>query len=115
MGNALRFGGTMEICGNDPAINMNRVKGIVDSIKTFYPELNVAMPRKDEVWYGFRPCSPDGLPYIGRSKKISNLIFNTGHAMMGVSLAPGSGKTVSQIIENCIEVNSMFDPERFNA
>lgn len=114
MGSSLRFGGTMEICGNDPAINMNRVKGIVDAIKDFYPEMDVAMPKKEEVWYGFRPCSPDGLPYIGRSKQIKNLIFNTGHAMMGVSLATGSAKIVSRIIQAEAKVDPMFDPERFN-
>ena len=104
----------MEICGNDPAINMKRVKGIVDSIKDFYPEMKVAMPKKEEVWYGFRPCSPDGLPYIGRSKQIKNLIFNTGHAMLGLSLAPGSAKIVSNVIQDNIEVDAMFDPERFD-
>jgi D-amino-acid dehydrogenase len=76
--------------------------------------MNVARPKKEEVWYGFRPCSPDGLPYIGRSKKIKNLIFNTGHAMMGLSLAPGSGKIVSQVVEENTKVDKMFAPERFD-
>jgi D-amino-acid dehydrogenase len=116
MGSTLRFGGTMEISGVDHAINMNRVKGIVDSIPKYYPEMKVMMPDKEKVWHGLRPCSPDGLPYIGRSKKVKNLVFATGHSMMGLSLAPGTGKLVSEIIN--WEKPSMdtlaFDPERFD-
>ena len=115
MGNALRFGGTMEISGVDHTINMNRVKGIVDSIPKYYPEMNVAMPEMKNVWHGLRPCSPDGLPYIGRSKRLKNLVFATGHSMMGLSLGPGTGKLVSEIInleKTSIEIGA-FDPERF--
>jgi len=115
MGNALRFGGTMEIIGVDHTINMNRVKGIVDSIPKYYPEMKVEMPHVKDVWHGLRPCSPDGLPYIGRSGRIKNLVFATGHSMMGLSLAPGTGKLISEIINR--EKTSMdigaFDPERF--
>ena len=115
MGNTLRFGGTMEISGVDHTINMNRVKGIVDSIPKYYPEMKVAMPEMKNVWHGLRPCSPDGLPYIGRSKRLKNLVFATGHSMMGLSLGPGTGKLVSEIInleKTSIEIGA-FDPERF--
>ncbi|MCU0396645.1 MAG: FAD-dependent oxidoreductase, partial [Cyclobacteriaceae bacterium] len=115
MGNSLRFGGTMEITGIDHTINMNRVRGIVTSIPAYYPDLNVSMPRQEDTWHGLRPCSPDGLPYIGRSKKIKNLVIATGHSMMGLSLGPGTGKLVSEIINQ--ERSSMdishFNPERF--
>jgi D-amino-acid dehydrogenase len=115
MGNSLRFGGTMEITGIDHRINMNRVKGIVDSIPNYYPNMKVMMPEIKNVWHGLRPCSPDGLPYIGRSKKIKNLILATGHSMMGLSLGPGTGKLVSELMDH--EKTSMdialFDPERY--
>ena len=115
MGNTLRFGGTMEISGVDHTISMNRVKGIVDSIPRYYPDMKVAMPMKENVWHGLRPCSPDGLPYIGRSKKIRNLILATGHSMMGVSLGPGTGKLISEIVnqENPSISLDTFMPERF--
>lgn len=115
MGSTLRFGGTMEITGVDHRISMNRVKGIVDSIPNYYPDMKVVMPDQKEVWHGLRPCSPDGLPYIGRSRKINNLILATGHSMMGLSLAPGTGKLVSEIVglsKPSIDIQ-MFDPERF--
>ncbi|MCE7862570.1 MAG: FAD-dependent oxidoreductase [Bacteroidetes bacterium CHB5] len=116
MGKNIRFGGTMEITGVDHRISMNRVKGIVDAIPKYYPDLKVAMPEVKNVWHGLRPCSPDGLPYIGRSKKIQNLTFATGHAMMGLGLGPGTGKLVADIVTgNSPEVQHfMFDPERFD-
>jgi len=115
MGTTLRFGGTMEITGVDHSISMNRVKGIVDSIPRYYPEMKVAIPEVDKIWHGLRPCSPDGLPYIGRSREIKNLVMATGHSMMGLSLGPGTGKLVSEIIGNektSIDIR-MFNPERF--
>jgi D-amino-acid dehydrogenase len=115
MGNSLRFGGTMEITGVDHAINMKRVKGIVDSIPNYYPEMKVEIPVVEKVWHGLRPCSPDGLPYIGRSKKIKNVILATGHSMLGISLGPGTGKLISEIMnEEKISIDlSTFDPERY--
>lgn len=115
MGSSLRFGGTMEITGVNHSINMNRVKGIVDAIPRYYPDLNIAMPDKREVWHGLRPCSPDGLPYIGRSKSYSNLVIATGHSMMGLSLGPGTGKLVAEIVGNeKLSVSAApFNPERF--
>ena len=115
MGNSLRFGGTMEITGVDHSINMKRVKGIVDSISNYYPDMKVEMPAVEKVWHGLRPCSPDGLPYIGRSKKYKNLILATGHSMLGISLGPGTGKLISEIVneEKSSMDLSMFDSERY--
>lgn len=116
MGNSLRFGGTMEITGVDHTINMNRVRGIVNSIPTYYPEMKVGMPAREAVWHGLRPCSPDGLPYIGRLAKLRNVVIATGHAMMGMSLGPGTGKLVSEILTGQKPEISLspFDPERYN-
>ncbi len=115
MGNTLRVAGTLEIGGINHRINMNRVKGIVESLPRFYPDLSVNVPRPEQVWSGLRPCSPDGLPYIGRSARISNLIVATGHAMMGVSLAPATGLLVSELVDGVptnIDI-SRFRVERF--
>ncbi|RAW02283.1 NAD(P)/FAD-dependent oxidoreductase [Pseudochryseolinea flava] len=115
MGSSLRFGGTMEINGTDRSINMNRVKGIVESIPKYFPEMNVAVPNVNEVWNGLRPCSPDGLPYIGRGTRFENLVIATGHSMMGLSLGPATGKLVAELIdEKPTSMNlNPFDPERF--
>jgi D-amino-acid dehydrogenase len=114
MGRSLRFGGTMEIAGVNDEINMKRVRGIVEAIPKYYPEMNVGMPEQKDVWYGLRPCSPDGLPYIGRSRKIKNLVLATGHSMLGISLAPGTGKLVSEIVSGVTPsvALDLFDPDR---
>jgi D-amino-acid dehydrogenase len=98
MGDTLRCAGTMEIAGIDLSVNMNRVKGIVNGVNSFYPELKVNLPEKEAVWSGLRPCSPDGLPYIGRLNNLKNVTIATGHGMMGLSLGPATGKLVSEII-----------------
>ena len=77
---------------------MQRVKGIVESVPKYFPDLHPALPDEKNIWYGFRPSSPDGLPYIGRSTHRKNLIIATGHGMMGLSLGPATGLLVSQII-----------------
>jgi D-amino-acid dehydrogenase len=115
MGNSIRFGGTMEITGVDHTISMKRVKGIVDAVPNYYPGMKIEMPAVDRIWHGLRPCSPDGLPYIGRTKKYKNLILATGHSMLGISLGPGTGKLVSEIVneEDASMDLSMFKPERY--
>lgn len=98
MAGKIRFGGTMEIDGINERINMNRVKGIVEAIPRYFPGLKPAIPAAENIWFGFRPCSPDGLPYLGNSKSLKNLTVATGHGMMGVSLGPATGKLVSELI-----------------
>lgn len=116
MGSDLRFAGTMEITDIDQSINMQRVSGIVQSIPEYYPAIQVQLPEKQEIWKGLRPCSPDGLPYIGRSKYFKNVVIATGHAMMGVSLAPATGKLVQELIDSqplSMEIDA-FAPDRFS-
>ena len=99
MNTNIRFGGTMEITSTrDTKINQNRLKGIVNTINDFYPELDIKMPKEADTWFGFRPCTPTGMPIIARDSKIKNLILATGHAMMGLSLAPATGKIVTELI-----------------
>lgn len=97
MDGKIRFGGTMEIDAVNTRVNMKRVEGIVESIPQYLPDFTPEIPPKEKIWFGFRPCSPDGLPYIGRSKNINNLIIAGGHGMMGLSLGPATGKLVSEI------------------
>lgn len=97
-GQFIRFGGTMEIGGLNDTINLNRVRGIVKAIPKYFNGYAVEMPKAPNIWHGLRPCSPDGLPYIGRSRQHDNLCIATGHAMMGLSLAPATGKLISEVM-----------------
>ena len=114
-GNKIRFGGTMEITNINRPPQIRRVQGILDAVKKFLPEFDIPLPDIKDVWYGYRPCSPDGLPYIGRLKNINNCIVATGHAMIGLSLGAGTGKLVNEIANE--QITSMdltaFNPERF--
>ncbi|WP_295128672.1 FAD-binding oxidoreductase [uncultured Chitinophaga sp.] len=97
-GNKIRFGGTMEITGVDAPPRMKRVQGILESVKKYFPEYNIPMPAEKDVWYGYRPCSADGLPHIGKTSRYSNLTVATGHSMLGISLGAATGKLVEEII-----------------
>ncbi|MCE9559987.1 MAG: FAD-dependent oxidoreductase [Armatimonadetes bacterium] len=93
-----RFGGTMELTRPDLSINQNRLAGIKKSVESFLPQFKEAAFQGVEPWVGLRPCSPDGLPYIGRAPNLSNLTVATGHAMMGMTLGPITGHLVTQLL-----------------
>ena len=109
-----RFAGTMEIDGINHNINPARVNAIANAAKNFYNGLEISQKEKDAAECGLRPCSPDGLPYIGKSSKCDNLTIAAGHAMMGWSLGPATGKLVTEIISNkktSLDLSS-FHPDR---
>jgi D-amino-acid dehydrogenase len=114
MGSALRFGGTMEIAGLNEDINPLRVQGIVDSAPKYYPAFQPDDFKGIQPWRGLRPVSPDGLPYLGRTRRIPNLTLATGHAMLGLSLAPITGQIVSQVVSqepSSVPID-LLDPDR---
>ncbi|SMD34430.1 D-amino-acid dehydrogenase [Reichenbachiella faecimaris] len=99
MQHGLRFAGTMEVNGLDLSINPRRVLGIQKSIPDYFPQFNQDSFADVKPWAGLRPCSPDGMPYIGKTKKFDNLIVATGHAMLGISLGPVTGQLVCEIAQ----------------
>lgn len=109
-----RFAGTMEFSGINDVIRKQRVEAIVNATTEFYPEIKISEAEKLDAKSGLRPVSPDGLPYIGKSSSLKNLTVATGHAMMGWSLGPVTGKLVSEIISDkktSMDINS-FSPNR---
>lgn len=98
MGSTLRIGGTMEMGGLNDRIDPRRIQGIIKAVPLYYPDFSPDDFNGIKPWYGLRPCSPDGLPYIGRTRKIENLIIASGHAMMGLSLGPVTGKLVAELV-----------------
>lgn len=114
-GNKMRYGGTMEVVSTSTPPRYHRVEGIVKAIKDFLPEFKIEMPAQDKIWYGFRPTSADGVPYIGRIKKYKNVTVATGHAMLGLSLGAGTGKLVSELVNEqqpSVDLKA-FEVERF--
>lgn len=116
MGAALRVGGTMEITGLNEDINPVRVRGIVKSFCRYFPEFCPEDFAGIQPWRGLRPCSPDGLPFVGRTRKISNLSFATGHAMLGMTLGPITGNLISEILSGekpSLDL-TLLSPDRFH-
>jgi D-amino-acid dehydrogenase len=116
MGDTMRFAGTMEIAGLDLSINQRRVQAILNAIPNYIGGFIPDDFKGGEVWAGLRPVSPDGLPFIGRFNAFPNLISATGHAMLGITLAPVTGKIVADVIAGNkpqFEM-SLMHPDRFN-
>lgn len=98
MGDTLRIGGTLELAGMDRSVNRRRVSAISSALSMYLPSFDVGSHEIVETWCGLRPCTPDGLPFLGRVPEVCNLVVAAGHAMIGVSLGPVTGKLVRQVI-----------------
>jgi D-amino-acid dehydrogenase len=98
MAGALRLAGTMEISGLGSRDLPERVRQLVDGFVDYFPAFRAQDFQHIVPWSGLRPCSADGLPYIGRVARFDNLSAATGHAMLGVTLAPISGELIAQIL-----------------
>jgi D-amino-acid dehydrogenase len=114
--NKIRIGGTMEITSTSTPPKIGRVKAILESVKKYIPAFDIPLPPIDKIWYGYRPCSADGLPYIGRFRKYENLVIASGHSMVGLSLGAATGKLVSETVhKEPVSINiDPFSPERFS-
>ena len=111
----LRIGGTMELSGHSNNILPKRVDSIRAAFKKYYPGVSLPRDHTSKPWFGYRPVTPDGMPYIGRYSKYENLTYAGGHAMLGVSAATGTGKLIAEIIQHhttTIDI-AAFSPERF--
>lgn len=98
LGDSFRFSSTLELAGFDFSINQRRLAATRRGICDYLP--GMADLDMIEIWRGYRPTTPDGLPMIGRSQAINNLVFATGHGMLGLTQGPITGKLVAQLIRN---------------
>ncbi len=95
-GGRFRFSSTLELAGFDPSVNDRRLAVNRDALQRVLPDMDEldAAP----AWSGYRPLTADTLPYIGRSERVANLVFATGHGMLGLTQAPGTGELVAQVL-----------------
>jgi len=116
MSGALRVGGTMEIAGLNEDISPVRVRAVIDSFCRYFPDFRPEDFDGIQPWRGLRPCSPDGLPFVGRTAKFSNIAIATGHGMMGLSLGPITGSLIAEILsgEKPKWDISLLSPDRYN-
>ena len=110
-----RFAGTMEFSGINTTIRKERVLAIANAAASYFPGVKISKEEIDAAKSGLRPVSPDGLPYIGRINQFKNVAIASGHAMMGWSLGPATGKLIAEIVngQNPSLDLQPYDPQRF--
>ncbi len=110
----LRITGRMELMGLDTTIRKRGIDSLAVAAGTYYKGLSVTKSNIEGAECGFRPLTPDGLPYIGRSLKVNNLCIATGHGMLGWTMATATGKLIAETIDGESPSLSMesFLPDR---
>ncbi|MCZ6695749.1 MAG: FAD-dependent oxidoreductase [Acidobacteria bacterium] len=109
----LRLGGVIELSGINTRIVPRRLDSIWRVARRYLPGLNIGEGGIE--WTGMRPVSPDGVPVIGRAPLLENLFIATGHAMLGVTLAPATARVITdQMLDGKSAIDmAPFDPARF--
>lgn len=110
---SIRLAGTLELVNQDFSISPTRVGAIYTGAQEFLDLADVSEPKN--IWRGLRPCTPDGVPVIGYSKKLNNLFYCTGHQMLGLQSAPGSARLAAELISGQATYTDPlpFSPARF--
>lgn len=91
-----RLGSTMEFAGYDATLNRRRLE-LLTAGAAYYFDEPVSEPIEEE-WFGWRPMTPDSVPIIDRSPSMDNVLIAAGHNMLGVSMAPATGKLVAELL-----------------
>lgn len=102
----------MEFGGHTPKFDMRRVDAIITSMKPF---VNLDWDSKFDTWAGSRPITADGLPFLGRPRRWTNLVVAAGHGMFGLTLAPPTAAIVADLVMyggTSADI-APFDPDRF--
>jgi D-amino-acid dehydrogenase len=108
----LRLAGTMQFAGLDESIDRRRVTSVHRAGTRMLPAWKDAPVAK--IWSGLRPCTPDGLPLIGWLRDDLPVALATGHAMLGLTLAPVTGQLVADLVDGAgRDEFAMLDPGRF--
>jgi D-amino-acid dehydrogenase len=105
---SLRLAGTLELVGVDESVSMGRVDAILRGSAGL---LELPQPLEvREIWRGLRPCTPDGVPIIGRVPRLPNLLIAAGHQMLGLQSAPGTARLAADLL---LDRPPAFDPAPF--
>jgi D-amino-acid dehydrogenase len=113
---ATRLAGTMEFGGFDERVSATRVRALRRAPARYLRGWDADAPATPPT-AGLRPMTPDGLPVIGRLAGSRSLYVASGHAMLGLTLAPRTGRLLADMILDgaAPEVLAPFSPRRFGA
>jgi D-amino-acid dehydrogenase len=98
----------MEFTGYDESLNRHRLEALLQASKRYLKRMDLS--GIEEEWCGWRPMTPDGLPIIDRLSHLDNVMIAAGHNMEGMSMAPGTGKLVAEILSGD---NPHIDPRPY--
>ncbi|MBB5205655.1 D-amino-acid dehydrogenase [Inhella inkyongensis] len=100
LGNQIRIAGTAELVGLDTRLDTPTARTRCAALVQRYEELfpGVADLSEPNYWTGLRPSTPTNIPYIGRSKRLSNLWLNCGHGTLGWTHGAGSGQALALLM-----------------
>lgn len=96
MNGFVRFAGTLELSGLNHDIRRPRLEQLTNAASRYLTTMGDATVKSE--WCGLRPCLPDGLPAVGPVSRCPGLFVATGHAMMGLTLGPVTGKLIAEFI-----------------
>jgi D-amino-acid dehydrogenase len=96
MNGFVRFAGTLELSGMNHDIRRPRLEQLTKAAGRYLKTMEGATVKSE--WCGLRPCLPDGLPAMGVVSRYPGLFVATGHAMMGLTLGPVTGKLVAECV-----------------
>ena len=109
-----RLGGTMEFSGVNDHLDEKRLDRLLRGASGY---LRTAGDQPQlERWSGLRPMCYDDLPVIGRPKHYTNLYLATGHGMLGLTMATGTGRALAELLcegHSSIDLHP-FSPDRFH-
>ena len=91
-----RLGSTMEFAGYDETIRPERIQLLRDGASPYLRE--PYHDAQEEEWYGWRPMTYDSLPILDRSPIWANVTIAAGHNMLGLSMAPATGRLVAAMV-----------------
>lgn len=91
-----RLGSTMQFAGYDSTLSRKRLGLLTEAAKLYLRE-PVAAPVQEE-WFGWRPMTYDSKPILDRSPQLENVWIAAGHNMLGLSMAPATGKLMAEMI-----------------
>ena len=109
----MRLGSMMEFAGYDSSISDRRIQQLRESARSYL--VASVDGEAQETWYGWRPMTWDSLPIIGATKQLRNVLLATGHNMLGLSLAPATGKLIAEMVTGeRTHINAEpYSPSRF--
>jgi glycine/D-amino acid oxidase-like deaminating enzyme len=90
----IRAAGTVDLGGLDKQPNASRLRVLEAKARKMVP----ALGERQDTWMGFRPSTPDSMPFIGPSKKDPRIIYACGHGHLGLTLGGITGKLVSEVM-----------------